>query len=80
MRLIIVVEGQSEEGFVKEVLGPYLDARGVYTSASIVGKMIARKRGHRGRGGGHLVRAPSRCEGSVRALICGYVSSRRSRR
>ena len=54
MRLIVVVEGQTEEAFVKEVLKPHLDDRGVYTSATIVGKMIAQKRGHRGRGGGHF--------------------------
>ncbi len=38
MRLIVVVEGQTEEAFVKDVLGPHLDAFGVYTSATIVGK------------------------------------------
>ena len=54
MRLIIVVEGQTEEAFVKEVLKPHLDDRGVYTSATVVGKMNAQKRGHRGRGGGHF--------------------------
>lgn len=54
MRLIVVVEGQTEEEFVKKVLGPHLDDRGVYTSATIVGKMNAQKRGHRGRGGGHF--------------------------
>jgi hypothetical protein len=50
MRMIVAVEGQTEEAFVKEVLKPHLDDRGVYTSATIVGKMIAQKRGHRGRG------------------------------
>ncbi|MCB9520292.1 MAG: DUF4276 family protein [Myxococcales bacterium] len=54
MRLIVVVEGQTEEAFVKEVLKPHLDDRRVYTSATIVGKMIAQRRGHRGRGGGHF--------------------------
>ena len=54
MRLIVVVEGQTEEAFVKKVLGPHLDDRGIYTSATIVGKMNAQKRGHRGRGGGHF--------------------------
>lgn len=54
MRLIVIVEGQTEEAFVKEVLKPHLDDRGVYTSATIVGKMNAHKRGHRGRGGGHF--------------------------
>ncbi len=54
MRLIIVVEGQTEEAFVKHVLGPHLDACGVYTSATIVGKLVAQRRGHRERGGGHF--------------------------
>ncbi|MDX9723306.1 MAG: DUF4276 family protein [Myxococcota bacterium] len=54
MRLIVVVEGQTEEAFVKEVLKPHLDGRGVYTSATIVGKILAQRRGHRGRGGGHF--------------------------
>ena len=51
-RLIVVVEGQTEAAFVREVLAPHLNALGVYTSATIVGKMIAHKRGHRERGGG----------------------------
>jgi hypothetical protein len=54
MRLVVVVEGQTEEAFVTEVLKPYLDDRGVYTSATIVGKMVAQKRGHRRSGGGHF--------------------------
>ncbi len=54
MRLIVVVEGQTEEAFVKDVLGPHLDDLGVYTSATIVGKVIAQRRGHRHRGGGHF--------------------------
>jgi len=53
MRLIIVVEGQTEEAFVKDVLKPHLDSCGVFTSATIVGKLVAQKRGHRNRGGGH---------------------------
>ena len=52
MRLIIVVEGQTEEAFVRHVLKPHLEPLGVYASATIVGKMIARKRGHQERGGG----------------------------
>ncbi|MBN8229075.1 DUF4276 family protein [Corallococcus macrosporus] len=35
-RLIIVVEGQTEEGFVKGVLCPHLNARSIYTSVIIV--------------------------------------------
>ena len=54
MRLIILVEGQTEEAFIKDVLKPHLDDRGVFTSATIVGKMTAQKRGHQRRGGGHF--------------------------
>lgn len=53
-RLIVVVEGQTERDFVNSVLRPHLDALGVYTSASIVGKTIAQRRGHTVRGGGHF--------------------------
>lgn len=53
-RLIVVVEGQSEEAFVKEVLRPHLDPLGVYTSVTIVGKIVGQKRGHGRRGGGHF--------------------------
>ncbi len=53
-RLIIVVEGQTEEAFVKDVLQPHLATHGVYASATIVGKMVAQRRGHRQRGGGHF--------------------------
>ena len=53
-RLIVTVEGQSEEAFVNAVLRPHLLAFGVYASATIVGKLIAHERGHRGRGGGHF--------------------------
>lgn len=54
MRLVIVAEGQTEEAFVKDVLVDHLAAFGVYASATIVGKMIAQKRGRRSRGGGHF--------------------------
>ncbi|MCA9621928.1 MAG: DUF4276 family protein [Myxococcales bacterium] len=54
MRLVIVVEGQTEEAFVKQLLAPHLAAHGVYASTTIVGKLTAQKRGHRGRGGGHF--------------------------
>lgn len=53
-RLIVVVEGHTEEAFVKDVLQPHLNDSGVYTSATLVGKTIAQKRGHRRRGGGHF--------------------------
>lgn len=52
-RLIVVVEGQTEEAFVNSVLKPHLDPLGVYTSATIVGKRLAQRRGSGGRGGGH---------------------------
>ncbi|MBT9558413.1 MAG: hypothetical protein IV100_20430 [Myxococcales bacterium] len=51
-RLFVVVEGQTEKGFVDKVLGPHLSARGVYTSASIVGKTLATRRRTTQRGGG----------------------------
>jgi hypothetical protein len=53
MRLIVVVEGQTEEAFVKEVLQPHLANYGVYASATIVGKVAAERRGRGRRGGGH---------------------------
>jgi hypothetical protein len=52
IRLIVVVEGQTEEAFVKEVLKPHLDQRQIYTSVTIVGKLVARRRNNRERGGG----------------------------
>ncbi|KFA91706.1 DUF4276 family protein [Archangium violaceum] len=35
-RLIVVVEGSTEEGFVKRVLGPHLQARSIFTYTLIV--------------------------------------------
>lgn len=52
MRLFVVVEGQSEEDFVRRVLAPHLLTHGVYAAATIVGKQIANARGHTIRGGG----------------------------
>jgi len=54
IRLIVVVEGQTEEAFIKDVLAPHLAAYSVYVSVTIVGKMTAHRRGHQGRGGGHF--------------------------
>ncbi len=54
MRLIVVVEGQTEEAFVKDVLRPHLADHGIGASATIVGRGIAQKRGHQERGGGHF--------------------------
>ena len=42
-RVIVVVEGQTEQDFVRDVLAPWLGARGVYLSARLVGKP-----GHKG--------------------------------
>jgi len=42
-RVIAVVEGQTEQGFVDDVLAPWLGARGVYITARLVGKP-----GHKG--------------------------------
>ena len=50
IRLIVVVEGQTEEAFIKDVLAPHLAAYSVYVSVTIVGKMTAHRRGHQGRG------------------------------
>lgn len=54
MRVIVVVEGYSEEAFVRQVLRPHLENIGVLTSATIVGKLVAQQRGHRERGGGRF--------------------------
>ncbi|MEQ1507618.1 MAG: DUF4276 family protein [Myxococcota bacterium] len=54
MRLIVVVEGQTEEAFVHDVLTPHLADHAVFASATIVGKVVAQRRGHRRRGGGHF--------------------------
>ncbi len=43
IRLYIVVEGQTEEAFVNDVLGPRLYPRGVYPSARLIGRP-----GHKG--------------------------------
>ena len=51
--LRVVVEGQSEDRFVRETLIPHLWAHGVNASSTIVGKLVAQRRGHRVRGGGH---------------------------
>jgi hypothetical protein len=52
IRLYVLVEGDTEEGFVKRVLGPHLDAREVFTTPIIV----STSRDHAGRkhkGGGY---------------------------
>lgn len=52
-RLIFVVEGQTEETIVRDVLEPHLAAVGVFAAATRGGKVVAVERGHRQRGGGH---------------------------
>jgi len=42
-RVIAVVEGQTEQGFVRDVLAPFLESKRVYMSARLVGKP-----GHKG--------------------------------
>lgn len=49
MSLNVVVEGQTEERFVKHLLAPYLSERGVYAVARVV--KTGRKRRHDVRGG-----------------------------
>jgi hypothetical protein len=53
MRLIVVVEGQTEEAFVRSVLAPHLEAYGLNVSATIVG--TPKRRGSKAlqKGGGH---------------------------
>lgn len=52
IRLCVVVEGQTEEAFVKKVLGPHLDLLGVFTDAKIVETSRDRVTGHLHKGGG----------------------------
>jgi hypothetical protein len=42
-RAVALVEGQTEQGFIRDVLAPWLAARGVYMTARLVGKP-----GHKG--------------------------------
>ncbi|HUY33592.1 MAG TPA: DUF4276 family protein [Pirellulales bacterium] len=42
-RVIAVVEGQTEQTFIREVLAPWLEGRGIYLSPRLVGKP-----GHKG--------------------------------
>jgi hypothetical protein len=50
--LVVVVEGQTEQAFVHALLRPHLAELGVFASATIVGKLVAARRGHSTRGGG----------------------------
>lgn len=49
-RLIIAVEGPTEDNFVRQVLMPYLAPLGINTSSTIVGKAKAAARGNSGKG------------------------------
>lgn len=54
-RLIVAVEGQTEDNFVRRILQPHLWGFGIVVSATIVGKAKAAARGNSGngaRGGG----------------------------
>ncbi|MEZ4399119.1 MAG: DUF4276 family protein [Kofleriaceae bacterium] len=52
IRLVVVVEGQTEEAFVNEVLGPHLAARQVFTSPMIVATRRDPRTGAKSKGGG----------------------------
>jgi hypothetical protein len=52
MRLFVVVEGQTEEMFVKDLLRPHLEGRGVVTAATIVGTSKRRGSSPLTKGGG----------------------------
>lgn len=49
-RLIIVVEGTTEDNFVRHLLAPHLHSFGVHATSTIVGKAKAASRGLSGRG------------------------------
>ena len=52
IRLVVAVEGQTEEAFVKEVLGPHLAARQVFTAPMIVATRRDPRTGAKSKGGG----------------------------
>jgi hypothetical protein len=54
IELIVLVEDETEETFVNKVLASHMQDRGIFTKSTIVGKELARKRGHGERGGGHF--------------------------
>ncbi|MGV8122924.1 MAG: DUF4276 family protein [Candidatus Xenobiia bacterium LiM19] len=43
IRIYIVVEGQTEQTFVRDILAPYMAHKGIYLSAALIGKP-----GHKG--------------------------------
>jgi hypothetical protein len=58
IRLNLIVEGQTEEAFVRDTIGPHLAAFGIVTSARCVETGRSRGRIHKGGGGAyHRVRA-----------------------
>lgn len=54
-RLYLLVEGQTEERFVKAVLEPHLRDRGIHATPIVVATRRDRKTGQKARGGGHWV-------------------------
>ena len=56
MRLVVVVEGQTEEVFVKDVLAPHLRSRGVFAVATIAGTPRRRRSAPLQKGGGNWAR------------------------
>ncbi len=52
IRLYVLVEGRTEEKFVKDVLGPHLNARGVWVTPIIVTTRQDRLTGQKSHGGG----------------------------
>lgn len=53
MRLFILVEGDTEETFVKQTLGPHLQPHGTYVFPIIVTTSREERSGKKKRGGGH---------------------------
>jgi hypothetical protein len=53
IRLYVLVEGQTEERFVKAVLTPHFQARGIEATPIVVATRRARSTGQKSRGGGH---------------------------
>ncbi|MCB9763031.1 MAG: DUF4276 family protein [Alphaproteobacteria bacterium] len=51
-RLYVVVEGQTEEGFIRQILAPHLQGFGVWTTPIIV-STGSRSTGQKFKGGGH---------------------------
>jgi hypothetical protein len=75
IRLGISVEGQTEERFVKDLLAPHLEARGVYATAIIVAtSRSAGGRKHKG-GGINLDRVTSELTRLLKGYSDGFVTS-----